>query len=803
METKKRHFAGDGELSQSKKRAVSGVNGLPEPKGADQAAPEADKIELFRKDAIFRRMRHYSRENEKSQMRIAQLEQRKSTCEAGLMAMAACWEQLVNTIHALTPQEQLSVEDMQTDDLFELSKHVSSDSSLKVALEKNMLATQKLVTSFMKMGHQPPAASHHATLIQKSQRECSALRSQLALVQTKLEGLEDQNQKYQEELTAAEMRIDRLQSSVVAETLVGKPKEGKEEPKDEKGKSPPRQAHSPPVGLNGYDRDPELERSLRSDIEQRDQEILKLRSERSTLADENIRLKVEAQSPSEEAILQCPAVKYLQERVARAEAVHAQSHGELQKQRDELDKLKASRVDFEETLRTEVRKEVQEAKASFDKAQDDIQRLRAARDSLTSTVQSYKHKESVKMRSVDDLKALVDARSERIKVLQSEVARCKARIAGQEGHADLMRFFFEGKVEDVDYVSELERKLKDAQSKLAAHEETLASFNVSNPDVAAHAVSEAAARQQLADARAELDRYRSMIGAAASSVSPSLLEEKDEELNRLRLSMEEREQAEKTLYAELDQLSTQWEGLDARVKTQTQQLKGWEERLAKAVNDKGRMETKYFAILKEKEAGEAERKTSARHGEKQTKAIEKMQESERSLIMQIAECEKENTTLKRTLDNQKEILQRLDMECKAAQGRQTTDHERMRSMQAAMMAELNNERQKSAHAKKVEADLVSTRKELEAARERENEREREGSRGKGREKERGMSDVEKAMKIINCSNCKLRPREVALTKCMHTFCKECVDARISTRQRRCPHCNLGFAQSDVETVYWQ
>lgn len=39
-------------------------------------------------------MRHYARENEKSQARIAQLEQRKSSCEAGLVAIAACWEQV-------------------------------------------------------------------------------------------------------------------------------------------------------------------------------------------------------------------------------------------------------------------------------------------------------------------------------------------------------------------------------------------------------------------------------------------------------------------------------------------------------------------------------------------------------------------------------------------------------------------------------------------------------------------------------------------------------------------------------------
>ena len=48
----------------------------------------------FRKEAIFRRMRHYSRENERSQARIAELERLKSTYEANLAVMGACWTQV-------------------------------------------------------------------------------------------------------------------------------------------------------------------------------------------------------------------------------------------------------------------------------------------------------------------------------------------------------------------------------------------------------------------------------------------------------------------------------------------------------------------------------------------------------------------------------------------------------------------------------------------------------------------------------------------------------------------------------------
>lgn len=45
-------------------------------------------------------MKHYSREHERSQAHIAELEQRRNTCEAGMVAMAACWEQVITLLFA-------------------------------------------------------------------------------------------------------------------------------------------------------------------------------------------------------------------------------------------------------------------------------------------------------------------------------------------------------------------------------------------------------------------------------------------------------------------------------------------------------------------------------------------------------------------------------------------------------------------------------------------------------------------------------------------------------------------------------
>lgn len=62
----------------------------------------SSSCKVFRKEAIYRRMRHYARENERQDSRIAELERRKTTCEAGLAAMSACWAQVANILLPLS-----------------------------------------------------------------------------------------------------------------------------------------------------------------------------------------------------------------------------------------------------------------------------------------------------------------------------------------------------------------------------------------------------------------------------------------------------------------------------------------------------------------------------------------------------------------------------------------------------------------------------------------------------------------------------------------------------------------------------
>lgn len=73
----------------------------------------------------------------------------------------------------------------------------------------------------------------------------------------------------------------------------------------------------------------------------------------------------------------------------------------------------------------------------------------------------------------------------------------------------------------------------------------------------------------------------------------------------------------------------------------------------------------------------------------------------------------------------------------------------------------------------------------------------------------GQAGLEKSLQeqlvmyrqLVKCLVCNKNDKEVCLSKCMHVFCRECIDSRLATRQRKCPTCGESFSQSEVKTIY--
>lgn len=62
--------------------------------------------------------------------------------------------------------------------------------------------------------------------------------------------------------------------------------------------------------------------------------------------------------------------------------------------------------------------------------------------------------------------------------------------------------------------------------------------------------------------------------------------------------------------------------------------------------------------------------------------------------------------------------------------------------------------------------------------------------------------LEMTLGMLRCSVCKDRFKEVALTRCFHLFCKECIDENLRNRHRKCPACGEKFGQDDVKSIFF-
>ncbi|KAH7911989.1 BRE1 E3 ubiquitin ligase-domain-containing protein [Hygrophoropsis aurantiaca] len=806
MESRKRAFADDGELSLAKKRVMTkspDVNGTNTE--VQEEPTDVGSLELFRKEAIFRRMKHYSRENERSQTRIAQLEQRKTTCEAGLLAIAACWEQLVDAIRTLAPPDQLSTVELQTDDLFDLSQHVSGDSGLKAALEQNMHATQRLVTSFMKLGEKSTTTALHDAAYQRSQKsqtECTALRSEVALIRSQLRELEAEKQKYREDLSAAESRLDRLQSSTVIAMQARAPTTKTESSEDTKTDQP---QSSPAPPINGHDHTPEDLEQLRSEIKAKQERVSDLERENALLSDEILSLKIELRAPSPERIAETAHYKLLLDHASRLESAANDANAPLEKLKEELDSLRSSRKEFEEETRAAANQATQELKTMLAKRDSDNSRLRDVREQQAAEIQERRQRDSHKTASLHEFKTLAESRSERISVLESEVRRHKARIAAQAGDEDLMRYFFKDQTDDIGYIHDLKKQLRVAESKSAALVQSLASLQIEHPDVEKHIQAEANVRQQLADTLKELEQYRSVFGPP-SSLPPDerclaeQLRQKDDELRKSQMVATQLTQTEATIYAELDKLSSSWEALDRQVKSKVFDLGTIEERLTKVNHDKAKSDNKFFAAMREKEAIDTERKNILRNLEKQAKVVERLVESEKGLNAQVTVLEKETTVYRKALDDANKKIVALDKDISNWKHRADSENHRFHDVRGFAMEKAQALKKKETETQRLDEELHHLRKELER---QTSQLKRANSAPSSQKEAELQKEISRLWEVVKCTACKQGMRSVVLTKCMHTFCKSCIDARLSTRQRRCPNCNLGFAASEAQTVYFQ
>ncbi|THV02428.1 BRE1-domain-containing protein [Dendrothele bispora CBS 962.96] len=819
MQQRKRSHSPGEEPATLKKRVLTDENGSPRVNGvaAEQEEVEReptgdDKLELFRKEAIYRRMKHYSRENERSQSRIAELEERKNTCEAGLAAMSACWMQLVDAIRVFTGPEESAPSTRDIQELYNLSTYVSEDSmpELKTALDNSKNATESLMRKLVKndtlkkLSREDAIAQCH-----KAQSESVALKAQVDVLRGRLTDMQELKERYQTELAASENRLERFKSRTV-QTI--QPKSGgnpndnqvKDEAEDDE-----RKPSSPAV--SGLTNGNALHHSAHEDdwqdiAETRGNRIREQDQEINSLREQVMNLQVQAKVPEPRLVSEHPLYQLLLLRSAALQSTTVEKEQELARTKEELNQAVASFKVLEEAMQGVIASEMNDIKTLLSRREADIARLREHRDQQSAELHERKHKDNVKTASCEEYKALANSRTERILVLQSQLQRCKLLLAANTGRDDILNLLLESPDADTTYVENLHSRLEAAEGKLTVYEKTFSKLQEDHPDVAKHIEAENDALQKLADVSAKLERYQAVY-EDLTSMSPDVakltvtLQEKEDELHRLRLLDSQRTQSEASLYAELDKLSSAWEALDNQVQNKVFDLSSMEERLQRSSVERAKSENKFYAAMRDKEAVESERKNLTRNLERHAKAVENLKETEKNLLSQLKAKEMESQLREKYLSDQEKHIKNLNEQVLYYRSKLDNLDAKLTEMNKQFQTVNQEFTSQKVSLRTAEEDHIKAKKDLE----------RQTAKLKNKEKlsssRRSQAEVQSAddgaLRLLRCSTCNINFRTTTITRCFHTFCKECIDARLSTRQRKCPACGIGFAQSDVQTLYYQ
>ncbi|BEI86895.1 hypothetical protein CcaverHIS002_0702410 [Cutaneotrichosporon cavernicola] len=814
--------------SSSKRRAIgSGSSPGHSPSsshlGKDYEHEEEDDledwmrvVETHRKEALFRQMLEYRRTSQREAARAKALESQRRNLEACFRSVEACWAQLVSSLRDRAGNLPVPDESLFDNSFDPTLEQDAVDDLVKSRLE----ATLRLVAVFADSAAGKHTSDLGGDLRQRFdslQLQSTKLQTDLTQARSQLDETRQSRDDTLRDLQRTEKRLDKQRMDMDKERAAWKTQRESSSAASAKpmangsGHSTPnaRASEAPeakPVVVGSVPMPDETEQrcaELDALVKSRLQQLETLRAEHTTLTQQVDKLKVQAHNPSEEVLRQSPFFQVYLQRLATSTAGAEALQQRFEQAEQKLDQLRDSNLDFREAVIAEARAEVEALREKMGQKDVDLARLRGQRDELNAELTERRVRDTDKMRFADEMEQLCSKREERINFLCSEVRRLKGKLAAKDGAEGYLAFLKDGPV-DGDYIKALEKQLQAAKDQVSSLTDQLK--NAAEGDAAA-AASETAVRSELEAARRRLAEYERILGPSASPDVKSLTERLQQDADvrkKLELQLAEAEEATNALYQELEGVNKLWEELDQTLKTKVFELKDGELRMQRLSTEKAKADNKYFTAMRNKEGVEGELRAAQRTVGKQLKLIERAKDVEKSQGTQIAQQEKTLTSLKNTL------LELQTQLATAASGKkqfelrlQATQTTLGEAQQIAQTRVAEAAADKSARAKAVD-ELQQVKSAHQKLKERHEQLTSTANVQGGSAADVAVREERaKLLKLLRCSCCELNFKQQVITKCMHTFCKECLDKRIETRQRKCPACGIVFSKEDCKTLYWQ
>ncbi|KAF9195310.1 E3 ubiquitin-protein ligase bre1 [Haplosporangium sp. Z 767] len=854
--SRKKHVA-DGGVNKSPVRTATTTT-ITSTNNSDKDATDTmsatgEVLLNFQKEAIWRQMQEYKREYSRALERITQLQEKQVDYEVHLSTTDLYWNKLLQDLKMLMSRVNINVEikdlvlsdgtnfasfllNGPSDDIQRREiKDITLD-ALKPALEARSEYTKEIVlkllriieewseerdsfwTSFKESDpstkesvvvqaltkeHDRIVASYKKGKldIDQLQAKCHEftdqvlrLKNELEMTRNRLEETTDNLDESKERLRRIEKNLDREKSAIVAAVTSG-------EIFGENYAGSPATTTTPSGPDNAKN---EIQDASRDELLQyrdlavnRLTELEEMKAQRIQLKNELDQLRMQLNHIPDERVQDTQYVKSIlaQMQYARNEAEHYRS--EAAKLRVDLDELHLSRRKFMENLESEEKNRRAAIEGELKKMESEISRLRDNRDRFQQMYEARCTKDDYEMQQNQEIRKIANTRKDRITTLATDIQRLQIMLAANTGDKDAFAFYLNGP-SDRSFLDDLRNKLKVSEGQieslnveLEATKEATAQLR----ELEEVTLSEYRLKAQVQDLTTKLMKLESLVGLDAEDPVKSLMatiQAKDEAIMVLEQKVQAHEAIQAPLLSELHTVATAWGQLEEATSRKVIDLAQKEDLIYKLLSDKTRQESKCNLLIRAKDASANMTAVMKRQSDMQLDQIRKLEEREKNLNIQMATLEREQTLLNSSVALHKSKLQEYTLQNAGFKDKYMRQEERLAELQS-LLKERTEAYENEAYARRrLVEETDSMKRKIE---------ERAKSESSSGEHSEATKQAARYLKLLKCPACDVNFKSHVILRCMHVFCKSCMDNQMEYRQRKCPTCRENFGAKDVKEIY--
>ncbi|KAJ1793305.1 E3 ubiquitin-protein ligase bre1 [Coemansia sp. RSA 2399] len=488
----------------------------------------------------------------------------------------------------------------------------------------------------------------------------------------------------------------------------------------------------------------------------------------------------------------------------------------------EIAEMRTSRTEFEEANLAESTSQRQALEAEMQRLQNDLVRVRHHRDQIQRELEERRAQDAVEDQKSSELKLLSDVRRERMNALISENKRLLAYTAMLKGNRAAFEAYTDEELSKTTAVAdELRTKLEQVvrrEKKLSDKLEALTIQGSGSDDVnddaaamekaspaqqgeseTARLVAELQAAREKANAlERRVRKYEEVLGEACvdeggnisvdGSAKSNELVAKQKRVDDLTLQCEGLHKTSEMMERELQIICESFSRLEEQNTSKVWDMAQKEQSIARVVAEKCKYEEKFIGLNKDREAQKMANQSLRHQNAKQLDHIKAVEERDRALNHQLVlvNSEAQQATL---------AWQSTQTQLQAAQQRAQELEEQNRALEdkVRLASAALNERSETLGAVEHEKRRAEEERDLAVRRVGEAEKVTD---------QIGLAKLCADYKaLLKCPTCQTNFKSHVLLRCMHVFCKQCIDSRIETRQRKCPSCSEPFGAKDVRQIY--